>query len=112
MSMAASSTLRAKSSTDFLADAYLASLLSLSVEALAREPDSLRLQEEALKQEVLDTAVTHYDGFIEAASCFREISGEVKNSKQQLEGFSLKLESLQEHTAVFKTVSRDYKVPS
>ena len=99
-----------KSATDFLADEYLARLLSFSVEAIRKEPENLESQKAALKQEVLETALTHYQGFIEAASCFQEISAHVKKLKTELTNLSECLDDLQEQANGFGATAEAYKV--
>lgn len=99
-----------KSATDFLADEYLARLLSFSVEAIRKEPENLQSQKAALKQEVLETALTHYQGFIEAASCFQEISAHVKKLKIELTSLSECLDNLQEQANGFGVTAEAYKV--
>jgi hypothetical protein len=99
-----------KSATDFLADEYLARLLSFSVEAIRKEPENLQSQKAALKQEVLETALTHYQGFIEAASCFQEISTHVKKLRTELTNLSDCLDSLQEQANTFTGTAEAYKV--
>lgn len=99
-----------KSATDFLADEYLARLLSFSVEAIRKEPENLQNQKAALQQEVLETALTHYQGFIEAASCFQEISAHVKKLKNELTNLSECLDSLQEQANSFGATAESYKV--
>jgi Dor1-like family len=99
-----------KSATDFLADEYLARLLSYSVDTLSKEPAALQSQKDALKQEILDTALTHYQGFIEAASCFQEISVRVQQLKNELTGLSDCVDNLQEQASSFGTIAQAYEV--
>jgi len=101
-----------KSATDLLTDEYLARLLSYSVDAIRKEPAALQSQSEALQQEVLDTALTHYQGFIEAASCFKEISSHVKKLKDELGGLSDCLDSLQDEASGFRATAQRYKARS
>lgn len=98
-----------KSAADLLTDEYLARLLSYSVDAIRKEPAALASQDEALKQEVLDTALTHYQGFIEAASCFKQISSHVKKLKDELGGLSDCLDSLQDEASSFRATAQKYK---
>lgn len=99
-----------KSTTDFLADGYLANLLSYSLDTLSREPSTLKSQEDALQQELQDTATKNFQGFIEAASCFHQISGQVQRVKQQLKGLAEALQSLKTQTAEFTSISQLYQV--
>jgi len=67
-----------------LADSYLSQLLSFSLDTFAKEPQSLRTQQDYLRAEVADTAVAHYAGFIGAASSFADISRHIEAVQQQL----------------------------
>lgn len=98
-----------KSAADLLTDEYLARLLSYSVDAIRKEPAALKSQSEALQQEVLDTALTHYQGFIEAASCFKEISSHVKKLKEELGSLTGCLDSLQDEASSFRATAQQYK---
>jgi Dor1-like family len=99
-----------KSTADFLTDGYLANLLSYSLEALNREPGTLKSQEEALEQELQDTATKDYQGFIDAASCFHQIRGQVQDVKEQLEELAEALHSLQTQTSDFTGTAQKYQV--
>lgn len=98
-----------KSAADLLTDDYLARLLSYSVDAIRKEPAALKSQSEALKQEIHDTALTHYQGFIEAASCFKQISAHVKKLKEELGSLTVCLDSLQDEASSFRTTAQRYK---
>lgn len=92
------------------ADGYLASLLSYSLETLDREPSVLDSQEEALQQELQDTATRNYQGFIEAASCFHQIRGQVQDVKAQLKGLGESLQGLHSQTTEFAATAQEYQV--
>jgi hypothetical protein len=100
----------AKSTADFLADGYLVHLLSYSLETLRKEPCLLKSQEAALEQELQDTTKQNHQGFIEAASCFHEVSKQVQQVSQELQGLADALQSLHEHASSLAASSVDYKV--
>lgn len=104
------STPRAKSSGDFLADSYLASLLTYSLDTLSKEPAALKSQEEALQQELLETATKHYKGFIEAADSFHGVTAQVLQAKQQLEDLKDSLQGLQSQASAFSAAATDHQV--
>lgn len=100
----------AKWTTGVLADGYLVSLLSYSLETLSHEPSNLRSHENALQHELREAAVKHYSGFIEAASCFHGISGQAQQVKAELKPLAESLAGLHSRTSEFKTLAQSYQV--
>lgn len=99
-----------KTGSDMLTDTYLASLLSYSVETLSQEPENLKSQEEALRQEAAETAHRHYQGFIEAASCFHDMRGQVYDVKEQLQQLAEGVGGLQCEAAELAAAAQTHQV--
>lgn len=106
---AAATTPGRSAGTDFLADGYLAHLLSYSLDTLSKEPGTLKSQDEALRQELADTAKTNYQGFIEAASCFHDFSAQVSQVQEQLQHLAGSLQELQSQSAAYASTARTYQ---
>ena len=96
--------------TDFLADGYLAHLLSYSLDTLSKEPSTLKSQEDALRAELADTAKANYQGFIEAASCFHDFSAQVSQVQEQLQHLAGSLQELQSQSVAYVATARSYQV--
>lgn len=89
---------------------FAASLLSYSVDTLSQEPENLKNQEEALRQEATDTAQRHYQGFIEAASCFHDMRSEVYEVKDQMQKLADGISGLQDQAAKFAAMAQTHQV--
>ena len=106
----AASLARGDAADQFLSDGYLVDLVSYSLADLDREANSLKDQSEAIQQETQNTATKSYAGFIQAASCFLQVSGKVQDARDQLHALKESLYNLQSQASVLATAAQHHQV--
>lgn len=80
--------------SELTSDPYISHLLSYTLDTLSKEPSALKNRQDALKLELEDTAIEHYQGFINAATCFHEINSQVQAVHKQLHALADEMKAL------------------
>jgi hypothetical protein len=83
-------------------DAYFSELLGYSVERLGKEPDLLRAEQDQLRRQAQETAVSHYRSFIGAARCLGGLRQQLGAAAGALDALDADLPKLQAASEAFR----------
>ncbi|KAK9811427.1 hypothetical protein WJX72_003806 [[Myrmecia] bisecta] len=75
-------------------DAYFTELLSYSLERLSKEPELLKADQDQIRRQKQESAVTHYRAFINTASCLKVIRDDMQGVAQHVDSLLEDMPSL------------------
>lgn len=71
---------------DSSTDSYLSQLLTYSVERLNKEPELLKQEAERIDRQIMEVSVDHYEAFLSAESCLKDLHSTFEDLQQSLTG--------------------------